>query len=200
MLVRFVLNIIQISDPILVMHLLRCQPFLLRLKLLQSLSDVVIARRRLFLLFFTLHYLVNIGFLIGIVDLQFALFRPLHLERVFTGPRDYLVQVGLVIEIISTFCYVFSVLFTFLYFELLSLLDCFYGVEVFFLEVVALNSALALVSCHGVELVYCKHKWGCFSNKLYKFNSNLISLYEFGDKLIILVKKKCSSLINLLLN
>lgn len=137
------------------MHLLRGQFFLFPLQLFQSLSDVVIARRRLFLLFFTLHYLVNVGFLIGIVDLQFALLRPLHLERVFTRPRDYLVQVGLIIEIISALCHVFSVLLTFFYFELLSLLHCLYGVEVFFLEVVALNAALALVRCHGVELVYC---------------------------------------------
>ena len=66
-------------------------------------------------------------------------------------------QVGLIIKIVSTFCYMFSILLAFLYLEMLSLLDCFYGVEVFFLEIVALNAALALVIGHGVELVNCEH-------------------------------------------
>jgi hypothetical protein len=113
-LVGLELNIIEVGYPILIIDLLGCQSLLLRFCLLQSLSDIVLARCWLLLLLLALHNLVDVGLLIGVVQFEFALLRPLLSQRVLSGSRDYFTHLGLIIQVVASLGDVPSILLSLL--------------------------------------------------------------------------------------
>jgi hypothetical protein len=113
-LVGLELNIIEVGYPILIIDLLGCQSLLLSFCLLQSLSDIVLARCWLLLLLLALHNLVDVGLLIGVVQFEFALLRPLLSQRVLSGSRDYFTHLGLIIQVVASLGDVPSILLSLL--------------------------------------------------------------------------------------
>lgn len=139
------------------MQLLGCQLPPLLLGLFQRLGHIVLPRGRLLLLLLAVHDFVDVGLLVGVCDFELALLGPLHLHRVFAGPRDYLMEIGLIVEVVSAFGDMSAILLTFLELEELPFLGLLDGVEVFLLEVVALDAPLVLVRGHRVQLVDRQH-------------------------------------------
>ena len=80
-----------------------------------------------------MHDLVDVGLLVWIGDLHFALLRPFLTDRILARPRYYFAHVGLIVEIIASLGHMLAILLALLDLEELALLDLLQWIEVFFL-------------------------------------------------------------------
>ena len=130
------------------MQLFGCQFLPLLFGLLEGLGDVVLTRRWLLLLLLAVYDPVYVSLLVGVCNFELPPLRPLHLQRVFARPGYDLMQFLFIIEVVTTFDDMPTILLALLKIEQLSFLNLFDRVEVFLFEVVAFNAALTLVYGH----------------------------------------------------
>lgn len=156
-----ILDVIQIGDPILHRIFSGGLSFGFGCLLLETLLDFVLAGCRFFLFLFASHYLLDVGPFVRMIYFDRGFSRPLIFFRVVTWSGYDFMSLGFVIQKVAAFGDVLAVLLALLLFEILSLLDGADGVEVFAVDVVALNAAGVSAGLEVVDMLYAQLLHGC---------------------------------------
>lgn len=145
--VWLILNLVQISDSVLIMYFFWRHYLPLCIQLFNSFSHIVLPRGWFLLFLLSLHYLINIGCLIGVLDFESALNGPFCWNWVCAWPRDYLMHLCLIVQEVASLNNMSPIFLSFFNFQKLPLFNLSLWVEVFLIDVIPFNALLISMVC-----------------------------------------------------